>query len=455
MFPTAEHSRFTHGLGVMHEAGLWARSLYPSPAGRAAGPRAGRGGPVRGPGRRDAAGRGAAPRRRARAVRALLRRAVPRRASRRPPTRGARARKSLSHEDLSQLVIERELGPLIRGLRRAPGSVPERDRFADGEAIDPRWVSFLVSKPPLADASMPAWVRVLQPLLSGVFTVDNLDYVRRDAYLTGVSMGPVDAERLRRYTFVSERGLTLYESGVGALEMFLTARLFMHQHVYLHRTVRAIDLDLAEVFAPSILAVFGDGSPAERLGGVRGPRRVRAAAPGGAAGRAASACRPRPHPATGRSRAEIADGWRAILLRRPRWRAEHEVRVESATREWPAATLAELGDEEPGRVVLDLTGVDARPGADRPADARHRAARRRAGADARRGAVAVAGVAADRPPVPPRGLRGTKRPDRRRGVGRLVRRPDTKRQGPLTPRDRAPYSCPVNRIDAEARSARR
>ena len=30
VFPTAEHSRFTHGLGVMHEGGLWGRQLYPS-----------------------------------------------------------------------------------------------------------------------------------------------------------------------------------------------------------------------------------------------------------------------------------------------------------------------------------------------------------------------------------------------------------------------------------------
>ena len=52
---------------------------------------------------------------------------------------------------------------------------------------------------------MPRWVRWLQPLLSGVFTVDNLDYVRRDAYLTGVAIGPVDVERLRRYTFIVGR----------------------------------------------------------------------------------------------------------------------------------------------------------------------------------------------------------------------------------------------------------
>jgi HD superfamily phosphohydrolase len=176
---------------------------------------------------------------------------------RRPPG------KRLTHEDLSQAIIEGDLGPLIRAVRRAPGPVPERDAFGDGEAIDPRWVSFLVSKPALDDPSMPRWLRWLQPLLSGVFTVDNLDYVRRDAYLTGVATGMVDAERLRRYSFISERGLTLFEPGLGSLEMFLTARLFMYQHVPAPDS--GIDLDLAEV-RPLDPAVFGDGSPAERWG---------------------------------------------------------------------------------------------------------------------------------------------------------------------------------------------
>ncbi|MES1239753.1 MAG: HD domain-containing protein, partial [Chloroflexota bacterium] len=259
VFPTAEHSRFTHGLGVMHEAGLWARALWPSLLSAL---------PAAGPGERlPSEGLVVETLR----VAGLLHdvghgpfahffdehvlSAFP---ARDDVRRGAGKR--LSHEDLSELIIERELGGVIRALRRAPGSSPERDAFADDEVIDPRWVSFLVSKPALVDPSMPAWVRMLQPLLSGVFTVDNLDYVRRDAFFTGVKVG-IDVERLRRYAYVSERGLTLYEPGVTALEGFLNARLLLYQQVYFHRTVRAIDLDLTEVFGPSVRALFGADSP--------------------------------------------------------------------------------------------------------------------------------------------------------------------------------------------------
>ena len=353
VFPTAEHSRFTHGLGVMHEAGLWARHLYPSLHDRLGSDAPSEGLVVetlRVAGLLHDVGHGPF----AHFFDDHVLHTYPAPADARRP-----GDKRLTHEDLSQLIIERELGTTIAALRRAPGAVAARDAFAPGETIDPGWVAFLVSKPALTDPTMPAWVRLLQPLLSGVFTVDNLDYVRRDAYFTGVSTGPVDVERLRRYTFIGDRGLTLYEPGLGALEVFLSTRLFLYQQVYFHRTVRAIDLDLGEVFGPSVRAIFGDVSPAESLSAYADldEYSLLHQAALWSRGEAISAD---PEPGDGRVSQAVATAWKAILLRRPRWRAEAEVRVSYET-EPPADQLAALGSEEPGRVVIDLATVDARP----------------------------------------------------------------------------------------------
>ena len=362
VFPTAEHSRFTHGLGVMHEAGLWARALLPSL--RTVLPTLAPGEPLpseglvvetlRVAGLLHDVGHGPF----AHFFDDRVLAAFP------APSDARRGGdKRLSHEDLSQLIIERELGSLIRSLRRAPGATPERDAFGEGEAIDPRWVSFLVSKPALTDASMPAWVRLLQPLLSGVFTVDNLDYVRRDAFFTGVQVG-IDVERLRRYTFVSERGLTLFEPGVAALEGFLGGRLLLHQSVYFHRTVRAIDLDLGEVFRPAIEALFGDDSPADRLTDYvdLDEYALLHQAARWARGEDVLADGARGSAGSGRVSKAVADGWRGILLRRPGWRAEAEMRASYEPGVEPTEDIATLGSDEPGRVAIDLAIVDARPG---------------------------------------------------------------------------------------------
>jgi uncharacterized protein len=361
VFPTAEHSRFTHSLGVMHEAGLWARHLYPSLRTALAAAEPGLTAPSEGL-----------------VVETLRLAGLLHDVGHGPfahffdehvlchfpaPADPRRQRKSLTHEDLSQLIIERELGGTIAAIRRAPGEVPERDALRPDEAIDPRWLSFLIGKPAPADPSMPRWLRWLQPLLSGVFTVDNLDYVRRDAYLIGVATGPVDVERLRRYSFVGPAGLSLYESGLGALEMFLTARLFMYQQIYYHRSVRAIDLDLANVFRPSVLAIFGDGSPADDLGHYADLDEY-ALLHQAALWARGEALSQDPAPGDGTVTAQVGDAWRAILLRRPSWHAVVELRrnYEAAGR---AAALDgarnELGPDEPGRVAVDLAEIDARP----------------------------------------------------------------------------------------------
>ena len=155
--------------------------------------------------------------------------------------------KRLTHEDLSGRIIEDELGPLLRGLRRAPGAVPERDGFATGESIDPRWVVVPhleagarrrrdAALGALAPAAAVGRLHGRQPRLRPARRLPD----RRGGRARSTSSGCAATR------FISDRGLTLYESGLGALEMFLTARRFMYQQVYFHRTVRAIDLDLAD-----------------------------------------------------------------------------------------------------------------------------------------------------------------------------------------------------------------
>ncbi|HOU52225.1 MAG TPA: hypothetical protein PLR10_13525, partial [Smithella sp.] len=93
---------------------------------------------------------------------------------------------------------------------------------------------------------------------------DNLDYVQRDAYMTGFSLDMVDIPRLRYYTFFTEEGLTLHQSGISALGRFLNARLNLYTNVYFHRTTRGLDLHLQEIFHDTMRFIL-PGNPLDHL----------------------------------------------------------------------------------------------------------------------------------------------------------------------------------------------
>src|SRR5437870_6703531 len=233
VFPAAEHSRFQHSLGAMHLAGRLAQQLYPSlraifPDGPSA--------PL---------------------LEELLRMAGLLHDVGHGPfghffDDNFLIDYDLTHELVGQRIIREELGDIIRNLRRSPTAA-----FNADERIDPEWICYLMGKSythPLE--SHPKWLPHLKPLLSGVFTADNMDYVLRDSYMCGVAVGPIDIDRIIYYSFFSERGLTLDRAGLQAFTMFLNARFYMYTNVYYHRTTRGIDLHLKEIFRDTMKIAF-------------------------------------------------------------------------------------------------------------------------------------------------------------------------------------------------------
>ena len=165
----------------------------------------------------------------------------------------------LTHETLGATIICDELGDLLRGLRRNPNS-----ELADDEQVDPHQIAWLITRPTAETGSQPRWLQFLRSLLSGIYTIDNMDFVLRDAYMSGYSQRAFDVERLLRYTFFSQSGLTIHERGVDALVRFVGVRAELFRSIYFHRTVRALDLTLQDLFAESKQYLF-PGNPLEHL----------------------------------------------------------------------------------------------------------------------------------------------------------------------------------------------
>ena len=288
VFPTAEHSRFPHALGAMHVAGRFAQQLAPSL--REVFP--------------DAPSLPL--------LEELLRVAGLLHDVGHGPfghffDENFLADYDLTHELLGQRIIRENLGDIVRSFRRSPSGP-----FDGDERLDPEWICYLMGKGYTHPApGHPRWLAFLKPILSGIYTADNLDYVLRDAHMCGVAVG-ADLDRIIYYSFFTPDGLTLDRGGTSALIMFLTARFYMYTNVYYHRTTRAIDLHLKEIFRPTMRILF-PWDPREVLAPYLHLTEWTLLEEVG-----------RWHDADDPERRALGQEWRQILDRRLRWRMIHE-----------------------------------------------------------------------------------------------------------------------------------
>jgi len=285
VFPTAEHTRFQHVLGVMHLASQAVAALYGSLKEQCP----------------DVPSRGY--------VESLVRVAGLLHDVGHGPfghffDEHFLQRYGLTHETLGGHIIRHELAELIRCIRRNPNS-----QLEDGEQLDPDQVALLITRPGMTDeSSLPRWLVLLRSLFCGIYTIDNLDFVLRDAFMSGYSARAFDLQRLLHYTFYSERGLTVHDRGLDSLVRFMTVRAELFRSVYFHRTVRAIDLTLADLFAASGDLIF-PGDPREHLEAYRRLTEWSLLVDVAVWNRA-----------TDERRRQLAAGWDAILTRQIPWK---------------------------------------------------------------------------------------------------------------------------------------
>ncbi len=98
----------------------------------------------------------------------------------------------------------------------------------------------------------------LGQILNSTIDVDQLDYLMRDAYYTGVAYGMIDIERLLQTLVIHEENLTIDRKGVSVVENILMARGLMYSSVYFHKTVR-----IAELMFSKAIEMVPDPKPFE------------------------------------------------------------------------------------------------------------------------------------------------------------------------------------------------
>lgn len=100
--------------------------------------------------------------------------------------------------------------------------------------------------------------QIVVSLISSQMDADRMDYILRDAYHTGVNYGTFDLDRIIRVLRPYKGQLVVKESGMHAVEAYLMSRYQMHWQVYFHPVTRSSEMILRKIFE-RVRSLYLDG----------------------------------------------------------------------------------------------------------------------------------------------------------------------------------------------------
>lgn len=160
----------------------------------------------------------------------------------------------MNHMDLTKKIITGEEDNISKEEREAFPHVPRVHEVLKEHDVKPDEVANLISTPHPSHSTTLHMDKgqeffnekgYLTQLINSPIDIDQIDYLLRDAYYTGVAHGIIDVDRLVQTFAIHHNDLVVDRKGLSALEGMFVARALMFSSVYFHKTVRIAELMLA------------------------------------------------------------------------------------------------------------------------------------------------------------------------------------------------------------------
>lgn len=165
-----------------------------------------------------------------------------------------RRRLKVDHMELTARIIRGDVDIVPEHEHYIVRNIPRITECLERLSLEPREVALTVMKERGAHGIPP----YITSLIHGPVDVDQLDYLMRDSYFTGVAPGRIDADRIIRTAQITGNRMVLRKSGLAAVEGLVVSRALMNSAVYFHKTVRIAEMMLTKAVSMLERTAFED-----------------------------------------------------------------------------------------------------------------------------------------------------------------------------------------------------